>query len=488
MQNVACPSCGAQVAFKSHASVMAVCEYCKTTVLKDADSVKDMGRMSDVLEDYSPIQIGTSGILAGKSWTVIGRIQLRYEAGLWNEWFLMFDSGESAWLGDFSGLYTLTVEKKSSDKLPAFEELMPGTTHALFDKPYLVAESRTAECVGGQGELPFKVGGGYQIKTADLRSGKSFLTLDYSDGELPVCYVGQAVTLEQLKVQLLRDDDTVKETAGKVKKGVQPLDCPKCGSVVRYVPGMTREIICPSCRSHLDTTSKQAQVLEVADRMEKLTTTLELGATADISGSKYEVIGAMRLKDDEGSQWTEYLLHSPRGGMLWIIETDEGWFRAKVQDEWPRWDRGDNVTLGTQKWTKLYDYPAEVVFATGAFNWQVRAGDTNRVYEFESGNNTLAAELSMDELNWSMSTPVPADQIRAWFGKDVPADKVAPSGNVVRTAKNFLWGNGIVNAIPLMMEGDSTIWYFMFAAAAIYIPAVIINRGFDDGSDDDDDE
>src|SRR3954467_10179761 len=114
MQHVACPSCGAQVAFKSHASVMAVCEFCKTTILKDADSVKDMGRMSDVLEDYSPIQIGTSGSLGGKSWTGIGRIQLRYAAGLWNEWYLMFDSGETAWLGDFSGLYTLTVEKKNS--------------------------------------------------------------------------------------------------------------------------------------------------------------------------------------------------------------------------------------------------------------------------------------------------------------------------------------------------------------------------------------
>ena len=76
MQNVACPNCGAPVTFKSHASVQAVCEFCQTTVVKEAGAVKNMGKMSDVLEDYSPVQIGTAGTHAGKEFTVIGRIQL----------------------------------------------------------------------------------------------------------------------------------------------------------------------------------------------------------------------------------------------------------------------------------------------------------------------------------------------------------------------------------------------------------------------------
>ena len=81
MQIVSCPSCGAEVSFRSHASVMAVCEYCNTRVLKDADAVKDMGKMSAVLEDYSPLQLNTSGVLGGRQFTVVGRIQLRYSAG-----------------------------------------------------------------------------------------------------------------------------------------------------------------------------------------------------------------------------------------------------------------------------------------------------------------------------------------------------------------------------------------------------------------------
>jgi hypothetical protein len=455
---------------------MAVCEFCKTTILKDADSVKDMGRMSDVLEDYSPIQIGTSGSLGGKSWTVIGRIQLRYAAGLWNEWYLMFDSGETAWLGDFSGLYTLTVEKKNSGPVPAFEQLRAGDTHTILGKPYLVAESRTAECIGGQGELPFSVGQGWQARVADLRNAKSFLTLDYSDGPEPAVYVGQAVTLEQLKCQLLRDDDTVKDSAGKVKNAVAPLACPSCGSPVQYVPGVTCEIICPSCRAHVDTTSKQNQVLEVAKHMEQTRHALELGAKATISGSEYELIGVMDLQDDEGAGWVEYLLYSPRAGFLWLVETDDGWFRSKVQEDWPQWNRGDKVTLGTQTFDKLYDYDAKVVYAAGAFNWRVSVGDSSHIHEFESGKNRLAAELSGDELNWSMATPVPADQIRAWFGTDVKSEHLEPAADLETVAKYFLYGLGIVNLIPLLMETGGTMWYFIFAAAAIYLPALVLSK------------
>src|SRR5689334_20652880 len=108
MQKVSCPSCGAEVAFRSVASVMAVCEYCHSTLLKDAESVKDIGKMAQVLEDYSPIQINTTGEQHGRRFTVVGRIQLTYDSGFWNEWYVLFDDGNGAWLSDASGQYVFT--------------------------------------------------------------------------------------------------------------------------------------------------------------------------------------------------------------------------------------------------------------------------------------------------------------------------------------------------------------------------------------------
>lgn len=475
MQKVSCPSCGAPVEFKSHASVMAVCGYCKTTVLKDADQVKDMGRMSDVLEDFSPIQIGTSGQYGGQEFTVIGRLQLRYPEGMWNEWFVMRSDGSAAWLSDASGQYTFTVEKEAAGNLPPFEQVRSGQLYKIFDTTYIGADVRTAECIGGQGELPFKVGPGWQARLADLRSGRNFLTLDYSDSSQPAVYVGRAVTLEEMKCQLLRDDDTVRDDAGKIKSKVQPLACPSCGSSISYVPGVTREIVCPSCRSHIDASTKVLQVLDVAERMEKLKTTLELGAKANIGGTPYQVIGAMRCRDDEESEWTEYLMVNPRAGFLWLIETDEGWQRGKVQDDWPQWNRGETAKLGDQTYKKLYDYTSEVVSAAGAFNWKVKAGDKTRVIEFESGQNRLAAELTEQELNWTKSTPVGADQIRAWFGKDIAADKLPPKTDIETVAKYFLWGILGFNAIPLLADFDETWLYTAFAAGAVWLPAKFIS-------------
>ena len=122
---IPCPNCGAQIQFRSPASVMAVCEYCKTTVLKELDAVKNLGKMSDVLEDYSPLQLNTSGIYGTHSFTIIGRLQLRYADGMWNEWYVMFENGKTAWLSDASGQYTMTTEVPASNDLPPFSALVP---------------------------------------------------------------------------------------------------------------------------------------------------------------------------------------------------------------------------------------------------------------------------------------------------------------------------------------------------------------------------
>jgi uncharacterized Zn finger protein (UPF0148 family) len=476
MQNVSCPSCGAPVQFRSHASVLAVCDYCQTTVLKEADAVKDLGKMSALLEDYSPLQIGTSGVHGGRSFSIIGRIQLRYAAGMWNEWYLLFDDGSAAWLGDSSGMYTLTTEKtdpataSEAATLPRFTALQVAHTYPINGVNYLAAEIRNAECIGGQGELPFRVGAGWRAPVADFRNGSEFLTLDYSDGEAPRVYRGTAVTLEQLECQLLRDDDAVKTSAGKYKGKVDALACPSCGSSIKYLPGVTAHLVCPSCQSQLDAAGPATQVLAAGERVAAAATTLELGAQAKIDGVQHQIIGLMRRADDENTEWTEYLLYNTRGGFIWLIETDEGWARAKVASKWPLW-QDDCATLGPTTFRKLYAYPARVTFAAGAFNWRVQAGDVVQVIEFGQGQNKLAAEMTEQELTWSQSSPVAADQIRAWFGAQVKADKSGAGGAGAVSANKFIFWLLALNAGPLLMAFGRTWLIVLLAVLALYLPA-----------------
>jgi hypothetical protein len=481
MQIVSCPSCGAEVSFRSHASVMAVCEYCKTTVLKDADAVKDLGKMSSVLEDYSPIQIGTTGTHGGRPFTVVGRIQLRYAAGTWNEWYLLFDDASTSWLGDSSGLYTLTAQRKVGGELPGWSELAVGRVYTVAGERYTAAEVRNAECVGGQGELPFRVGAGYRAQVADLRNRAAFLTLDYSDGPRPLVFTGVAVTLAELKCQLLRDDEQIKASAGKYRGKLEALDCPSCGGAIQYLPGVAANLVCPSCQSQIDAAGPQALVLAAGARVAAVPSSLELGAQAKIKKQTYQVTGMMRRVDDEGSEWTEYLLYNPRGGFFWLVETDEGWSRASVMPEWPAWasTQAPTVLLDKTEFTKLYEYGSKVVFAAGAFNWRVSVGDSTRVVEFKKGPIRLAAEISAGEMTWSRSTPVAFDQMKAWFGAKftgrLPGSPPPPAARYRTSAKGFIIFMLVLNAVPLLLEFSRTWHYNLIALVAIMFPAWLLD-------------
>ena len=484
MQIVSCPSCGAEVKFRSHASVVAVCAYCATTVLKDADTVKYFGKMSAVLEDYSPIQIGTAGVLAGRPFMVIGRIQLRYAAGMWNEWYLLFDDGATSWLGDSSGLYTITAEFKGDATLPAFEQLQPGHNYDINGASYTAAEIRVADCVGGQGELPFRVGDGYQSKVADFRKGAEFITLDYSDGA-PVVYTGAAVTLDSLQPQLLRDDDTILRAAGRYRGKLAALDCPSCGSAIKYLPGVTNTLVCAACQAQIDATSPKAQVLAAGEQIARVTTTIDLGATAKINGQDFTIIGVMRRADDEGTEWTEYLLYGARAGFSWLVETDEGWSGASVMAEWPlQYQPGENnVVVNRTKYKSLYQYGSTVTWAAGAFNWRVAVGDVTQVEEYKAGRIRLARETTEHEMTWSRSAPVAADQMKAWFGAQfhgkvnaAPGPKPFARSRHRDAAKYIIMFMLVVNALPMLMNFSSTWYLSALGALAIYLPATFLDN------------
>ena len=469
MQTVSCPSCGAPLTFKSHAAVMAVCEFCRATVLKDADSVKDIGKMSAVLEDYSPIQIGTAGVAGTRGFTVIGRIQLRYAQGMWNEWYLLYDDGSTGWLGDSSGMFVLTAARSVKGALPAFDEIGIGKLYTVEGERLTASEKRSARCIGGQGELPFKAGDGYEARVVDLRAGERFVTLDYSD-ESPVLYDGVAVTLDSLKCQLLRDEEQIKASAGKYRGKLDALDCPACGSMIKYVPGVTSTLVCPSCATRLDAAGSEAQVLAAGRRVDARRSTLPLGASANIQGIGRTIIGVMVRADDEGTEWTEYLLYAARAGFSWLVETSDGWFRSTVLPVWPE-TAAKEARLDKITYTETVDYPATVKFAAGAFNWRVAVGDQVRVIEFESGVTTLAAELSAEEMTWSRSLPVADDQIRAWFGTSAPLLAARPAKRERNTLPvKFMWWIVGLNFIPLMANFWQTAIIVVIALFALFFP------------------
>ena len=95
-----CPGCGAPVEFASAASPVAVCGFCRSTVVREGDHLARLGKMADVFSDFSPLQLLASGHLADRGFTVVGRLLYRYEGGSWTEWQIAFDDGGTGTLSE----------------------------------------------------------------------------------------------------------------------------------------------------------------------------------------------------------------------------------------------------------------------------------------------------------------------------------------------------------------------------------------------------
>jgi ribosomal protein S27E len=477
--SAACPSCGAQVSFHSTASVMAICEYCQTTVLRDENTIRDQGKMSAILEDYSPLQIGSSGFLDGLGFALIGRIQLQYTDGFWNEWYLQFDDGTNGWLSDASGLYVLTRHTGTLPDAPQFGALSINQIVVYKSASYRVTDHRTASCTGGQGELPFVVGSGWQTSVADLRVQARFMSLDYSDGYPPQIYEGRAVTLSGLKFQLLRDVDQIQSASGKVKGKITNLECPNCGSPIPYVMGMAEHLACPACRAEVAISGDKAQLLVKHKELTTLKTALSLGDKATFDDHAYIVIGLMQVEEvseDVSGLWTEYLLYSLEAGFLWLVDGgEEHWQKTIVLNEIPE-EKAGNAYFQEKRWERKWAYQGRVLYAVGAFNWRVKVGDTNFIIEYTNASDTLVSERNQNEINWSLSTPISGFFIRQAFGKKQPSREAAidvtPNGHtgVVKWLSILLW---TIN-LPIILAGNGSFFLTLIAQFAIlFLPAIM---------------
>jgi hypothetical protein len=434
---------------------------------------------------------------------------LRYDAGFWNEWYVQLDDGKNAWLSDASGQYAFTSEVATPPpELPAFASLSPGKTLRSGGDVYTASDVRIAQCTGGQGELPFVVGDGWKARVADFRCGRKFLTLDYSDvhpgagyddqqtalpdekvklldyaeGETKV-YTGLAVTLAELKCQLLRGEDQITDSAGRYKGKIGKLECPSCGAPVAFSPGMTSHLVCPSCHGEADLSGPKAEVIAAAGQVVAMPTTLQLGATATIDGRKYTILGVIRRRDlsaqadDPEASWVEYELYAPGKGFLWLVETVNSWERAEVLDEWPSESSGMEIVQAGAKYKHLYDYPALVTYAAGSFNWRISIGNQVKISEYASSVAKLAAEQDDHEITWSRSTAVPAVTIRLWFGQEIKADKApAQGGDYQKLARNLLTALVCLNIIPILATDIAALIYSGIAALLIWLPAMYLDR------------
>lgn len=200
-----CPNCGAPIAFQWSSAVQTVCPYCQSVVVRHDVNLEALGKVADLPEDASPIQVGTEGRVDDQAFMVTGRIVYEYEDGGWNEWHLAFANGSSGWLSDAQAEYAISrLYAGPPLKLPAADRIERGGRLTVSATPYMVTTITRARYKGVEGELPFEYFGKDTITFVDLRgTGGLFATLDYSE-QPPLLYTGRFVGYDDLSLRNVR--------------------------------------------------------------------------------------------------------------------------------------------------------------------------------------------------------------------------------------------------------------------------------------------
>lgn len=391
---------------------MAVCGFCRSTLLREGEALKRIGVSAELFDDHTPLQLGVGGRAQGAAFTLVGRLQMRHAGGTWNEWHALFDSGKSGWLSEDNGQYVLSFETAAPGPLPPAEALRPGTQQVLGGRAWSVAAVTAVKLGAAEGELAFvpNLQRGYLV--ADLRNAQDEVaTIDYGDSP-PRWYLGRPVRLDDLALTGLKEEST------KAMKG-RSLECPSCGAGLEVKLGGTRSIVCHQCKAVVDLGSTGGDLAaslahyEQENGLEPLlplgrTGTLALGLAKPLT---WQVVGYVERRDipaggeDESTFWREYLLYHRTEGFAFLVDTEDGWSWVRPITGAPRVLGGDRVEWQGVTYRQKYRYAARITYVLGEFYWQLQRDQQTWHVDYEGTGRDARKQLNREEgggeVTWS---------------------------------------------------------------------------------------
>jgi hypothetical protein len=428
-----CPACGATIVFALGASRLRVCEHCGVAVARKGANLATYGKVADLIPTSSVLALGMDGDYEGAPpFRLVGRLQLDWGKGKWDEWMLGFADGSWAWLSEAQGRFHY-MGQAPLPPVPALDDIAVGQTLDLGKAgTFVVAEVRSARFATAQGELPFAVAPGSKMHYADLSGpGAQFATLDYGTGKTAeALYVGREVTLDELGLRPREDEERRQVARG------ENLKCTQCaGPLEVRAPDQTQRIACPWCGSLLDAT-KDLAILEVLSKP-PFRPLIPLGTQGRLRDVTWTVIGVMERSvtvEDVRYPWTEYLLYEPRHGFRWLVEAKRHW--SFVEPLRPGDVDPDSATYGGERFSHFQSGWAEVDHVLGEFYWTVEQDEATESDDFIKPPRMLSRETTREEggkgdanqgeVNWSLGTYLPADELWPAFGQK--GDPPEPEG------------------------------------------------------------
>ena len=431
----ACPGCGAPVLFRSAQSTHAVCGYCQSTVVRQGEVLARIGKLAELFDDHSPLQVGATGTHKGVGFVVVGRIQYQSSQGPWSEWALLQDDGQPATLSEDNGSYVYCRPFDPGRPVPLAADWRTGATTAFAGVSFVVSLVDAVTLRSAQGELPHLPPVGQSFDWAELRSEAGdgpgqVLTLDYAPALQnlpPALSLGEEVLLDDLGMSGLREDITREE------KGRQ-FDCPSCGAPVQVALSSTKRLTCGHCHCVLDLTQQLGPEMVVAQQETLVQPLIALGSQGAWQGKTWQVVGFQHRMgtepgdSDEHFGWGEYLIYNRQRGFQFLVDSTEGWSLVKPTTGVPKLSpMADSAKYLGVNYKRQYQYWAETGYVTGEFYWPVQRGHRTFNRDFAAGDKLLNQEEAGSEITWSVGSKLNAETVASMFKLDMARIKPAPA-------------------------------------------------------------
>ncbi|WP_192820463.1 hypothetical protein [Rufibacter sp. LB8] len=180
------------------------CMTCQTIARRVEVQGTGSAKAPQPKEVLSIIQVGTTGYNQGSKFEVIGRLQYFFTEGYRNHWFILYENGTTAWLGDWAGSYSIFQQGVYSGKALISGYTVGGKVE-ISQVTLLVEVKDLIQEIFWEGEVPNH--GLQEIGQAAVElymtDGQMGLLHAVSSGK-PMAYYGRYYALPQLQLQNVR--------------------------------------------------------------------------------------------------------------------------------------------------------------------------------------------------------------------------------------------------------------------------------------------
>lgn len=429
-----CPSCGADVEFTAGSAQVIVCGHCQTVVARKGDSFESRGKIGRILVTDSPLQLGAEGRYARTAFQVVGHLQKDHGAGPWDEWYVEFSDGRSAWVSESEGAFHMVLDAGVEEGV-SLSDLHPGERLRLRNRAWVVEERGHGKVVAAEGQLPSDVDPTQDSYYVDATGSKgAFITLDFGTRDRdPEVFIGERLKLEQLGIPV----DQLRPRAQR-KVDLQQARCTECnGPLELRAPDKSLRVGCPFCGALLDVSKGKLSFLRLLEKPDHAPI-IPLGAKGTLKGTEWMCIGFLvRSCTVEGVRypWEEYLLFHRAKGFVWLMLSNGHWvfleplaagdvelvpLRSAFHDG-RRYKAFQNVHAVTEN-------------VQGEFYWEVTAGEYAEATEYVSPPYSINVDATEDEVTYTFGEYLDPQVVKDAF----KLKEVGPTYGIVPSQPNPL--------------------------------------------------